>query len=582
MLAFMIGPRHLLAGVVAAATMLAVGATLTVRSAGADVTPRTVSGQIRIDEGAPAGTVTVRVTYDDLAEARPPARIDVALVGYGADESVTVVRRRTDRGGVATFGDLDTTGAVSYFVLAQVPRHGRADRLGSPPFAGGPTGLRLVLSAAARASTAAPIDDLLSASDGARPAVPRGQVRVTAFGVPAVDMPLTLVDAGTGKVVARGVMPDKELTLKLAPRPGQILYAEAIAHGRHYRSAPVMVVADRGAPLSFISMPRVMANFHFVGDADDGSLRVSGDYELANYSWSPYAKDLPLTIPLPRGASDAHVFDADDLDGDSDLASGGAFVVTRPLPAGGRRFRVAFDLPAAGATIPLSLDLPFGAFDSSVRVVHEGVTLDAPPGLAVTTVTADATPYLAVDDITLVPPTPLELTIHPRTLTPVEAAVASACRPLRPDRTPLRGQRAPALALLQVDGALLDLASLRGKPVLVNFMATWDGLSPRERPQLAALARRAGDLAILLVASDRDPAAVSAAVGPRAPFRVVLDPPSGDTSEIGAVTARWGTRLLPESYLVDRKGVVRAYFANARDWTTPDAQACVAAVAAIR
>ena len=77
-------------------------------------------------------------------------------------------------------------------------------------------------------------------------------------------------------------------------------------------------------------------------------------------------------------------------------------------------------------------------------------------------------------------------------------------------------------------------------------------------------------------------AAVSAAVGPRAPFRVVLDPPSGDTSEIGAVTARWGTRLLPESYLVDRKGVVRAYFANARDWTTPDAQACVAAVAAIR
>ena len=51
---------------------------------------------------------------------------------------------------------------------------------------------------------------------------------------------------------------------------------------------------------------------------------------------------------------------------------------------------------------------------------------------------------------------------------------------------------------------LLDPSSLRGKPMLINVMATWDMLSGKERPTLATLAKQSG-LTIVMVASDRDP-----------------------------------------------------------------------------
>jgi len=43
--------------------------------------PRMLSGQWRPDDAEPPGTAAVRLTYDDLAEPRPPAGVSVALVG---------------------------------------------------------------------------------------------------------------------------------------------------------------------------------------------------------------------------------------------------------------------------------------------------------------------------------------------------------------------------------------------------------------------------------------------------------------------------------------------------------------------
>ena len=113
------------------------------------------------------------------------------------------------------------------------------------------------------------------------------------------------------------------------------------------------------------------------------------------------------------------------------------------------------------------------------------------------------------------------------------------------------------------------------------MMASWDSLSGQEHPKLARLATEVAGVAVVLVASDHSASDVTAMVGPRPVFHVLVDPPSSKPDDnIGVVTRSWGTTLLPESFLLDCAGVVRFYFANSRDWDSPAARACVKAVIA--
>jgi len=61
------------------------------------------------------------------------------------------------------------------------------------------------------------------------------------------------------------------------------------------------------------------------------------------------------------------------------------------------------------------------------------------------------------------------------------------------------------------------------------------------------------------------------------PFKVFIDPPKGD-GNIGQIAASWGISAVPESALIDRKGNIRAYFVNKRDWTTNVAETCLRSV----
>ncbi|MDH3254447.1 MAG: redoxin domain-containing protein [Acidobacteriota bacterium] len=59
--------------------------------------------------------------------------------------------------------------------------------------------------------------------------------------------------------------------------------------------------------------------------------------------------------------------------------------------------------------------------------------------------------------------------------------------------SPLIGKTAPGFALEDLDGNRIDLAALRGKPVLLNFWATWCQPCIVEHPVLQAAARRYAD-----------------------------------------------------------------------------------------
>ena len=159
-----------------------------------------------------------------------------------------------------------------------------------------------------------------------------------------------------------------------------------------------------------------------------------------------------------------------------------------------------------------------------------------------------------------------------------------ACAALRPEvANPVLGafpRAAEPLLGTDVDGHMFELLALRGKVVLVSFTSTWDMVTKAERPTFAALRDAIGDdLVIVRVVSSESVEKAQADRVASEGDPTVFDE-ERSCSPLGALTNRWGVKAVPESFLVDRAGNVRFYFVNKRDWSTPEAEACVRALLA--
>jgi thiol-disulfide isomerase/thioredoxin len=140
-----------------------------------------------------------------------------------------------------------------------------------------------------------------------------------------------------------------------------------------------------------------------------------------------------------------------------------------------------------------------------------------------------------------------------------EAAPATAGRL---DRS-RRGTAAPDAAFEDGDSRPTRLSAFRGRPVLVNFWATWCAPCVVEMPSLDALAgREAGRLAVLTVSEDDERQKVADFFAEHHFERIERHRDDG-----GRLMAALGVEMLPTTILFDAEGREVWRMAGPADWT---------------
>lgn len=124
------------------------------------------------------------------------------------------------------------------------------------------------------------------------------------------------------------------------------------------------------------------------------------------------------------------------------------------------------------------------------------------------------------------------------------------------------GSPAPEFTLAD-SGRKVSLADFRGKTVVLNFWATWCPPCIEEMPSLVAMQRQLQDKVVVLAVSvDKDRAAYERFVRQYdlAALETVLDP-NEESRKLYSTTG------LPETFVIDRNGVIRRKFVGPLDWT---------------
>jgi cytochrome c biogenesis protein CcmG, thiol:disulfide interchange protein DsbE len=135
------------------------------------------------------------------------------------------------------------------------------------------------------------------------------------------------------------------------------------------------------------------------------------------------------------------------------------------------------------------------------------------------------------------------------------------CNGGRPARI---GEMAPDFTVTDSQRTV-TLSQFRGKPVILNFWATWCPPCVEEMPSLVELQKKLGDkVVIVAVAEDADQNAVNQFVRDHHVDLLTVRDPKQNANEL------YGTFKFPETYVIDRDGKIVRKFIGATDWTSPD------------
>ena len=134
------------------------------------------------------------------------------------------------------------------------------------------------------------------------------------------------------------------------------------------------------------------------------------------------------------------------------------------------------------------------------------------------------------------------------------------------------GSRPPRIGTTPPDFAVQDsdrkisLDELHGKVVVLNFWATWCPPCIEEMPSLVEMQQRMKDkgITVLAVSVDVDEDAYRRFLKDHKVDLLTVRDPSHKSSDL------YGTFKYPETYIIDRDGVLRRKFIGAVDWNTPE------------
>jgi peroxiredoxin len=128
------------------------------------------------------------------------------------------------------------------------------------------------------------------------------------------------------------------------------------------------------------------------------------------------------------------------------------------------------------------------------------------------------------------------------------------------------GSAVPGFTLPALNGPSVDLASLRGRVVVLNFWATWCPPCVAEMPSLERLHRALGakGLAVLGVSVDQDEQTLRDFVKRAGvSFPILRDPDAH-------VAREYRTTGYPETFLIDGSGTILRVYVGPVEWDTPE------------
>jgi peroxiredoxin len=146
------------------------------------------------------------------------------------------------------------------------------------------------------------------------------------------------------------------------------------------------------------------------------------------------------------------------------------------------------------------------------------------------------------------------------------AMLLAACG--KPPEVAVVGKPAPDFALVDRQGRTWKLSSLRGQVVFVNFWATWCPPCLEEMPSMQTLYTSVPQdkfkmLAILY--KDEPAAADRLALQRQFAFPILVDPGS-------RVGGAYGLTGVPETFIIDKEGVLREKYIGPVQWDSPGAR----------
>ncbi|CCA91421.1 thiol:disulfide interchange protein TlpA [Novosphingobium sp. PP1Y] len=131
----------------------------------------------------------------------------------------------------------------------------------------------------------------------------------------------------------------------------------------------------------------------------------------------------------------------------------------------------------------------------------------------------------------------------------------------------------PVITLVDNTGETLDLASFRGKPLLINLWATWCAPCIEEMPTLNALIAREDETGVAVLPISQDMGQSDKAV--EILRRRKLDHIQPWVDDNGDLGFQYGGNL-PVTVLFDSKGKEVWRYTGGNDWTSPEALKLIA------